>query len=153
MVGKALLGQLLILCALATKVGVGINADATTRCKEARHLNIFGIHQANEVFHDYVYTVFMKVAMVTKAEEIQLQALALNHAHVGHIADTYLGKVGLTRNGAQRGKLGSIKTHPIVVVWMLIYKGFKHLGGIIVAVARLGAKGLQALIFSIFHIQ
>ena len=36
---------------------------------------------------------------------------------------------------------------------MLIYKGFKHLGGIIVAVARLGAKGLQALIFSIFHIQ
>ena len=72
MVGKALLGQLLILCALTAIVGVGVDADASTRRKEASNLNILGIHQSDEVFHDYVYTVFMKVAMVTKAEEIQL---------------------------------------------------------------------------------
>ena len=149
-VHEALFGQTLILRAGLTIVGVGPNTDTPARRKQSRHLDILGIHETDEVFHDDVYTVFMKVTVVAKAKQIELQALAFHHSLTGNVADAYLGKVGLARDGAQTGKLGAVEPHPIVVVWVLVFKRFEHLGGIIHTILRLASQGVQALFFSCF---
>ena len=72
MIEEAVLSQLLILGARHTIVGIRINADASTGRKDACNLYILRLHQLYKVFHNDVYTVFMKVAMVSEAKEIQL---------------------------------------------------------------------------------
>ena len=72
-----MLGKLLIFCALAAIVGKGVDADAATRGEDARHLDIFGVHEADEVLHDDVDAVFVEIAMIAEAEEIKFQTLAL----------------------------------------------------------------------------
>ena len=146
-----MLGKLLIFCALAAIVGEGVDADAATRGEDARHLDIFGVHEADEVLHDDVDAVFVEIAVVAETEEVELKTLALYHAHVGDILYANLGKVGLTRDGAQRCKLGAVELHPIVVVGVFVYERLKHLGCIIVFIARLGAQGLQPFVFSCIH--
>ena len=68
MVRKALLGQGFVLGSWLAIVGVGIDADAATRREEAGYLYVFGLHQFDEILHDDVHAVFMKVAMVAKRE-------------------------------------------------------------------------------------
>ena len=72
-----------------------MDRNATTRGKETCHLDVLRIHQSNQVFHNNVYTIFMKSTMATKTKQIEFQTLALNHLDVRYIADTDLGKVGL----------------------------------------------------------
>ena len=60
-------------------VGEGLDGDATTRIEEPDNLQIFGIHQLDQVFHDDVDAILMEVAVVAETEEIKLQALALHH--------------------------------------------------------------------------
>lgn len=67
---QAFLGQVGILGSRAAIVGVGIDGDAPTRCEQAYHLNIFGIHQSHQVFHDDVDTVLMEVTMITEGKEV-----------------------------------------------------------------------------------
>lgn len=138
-----MLGKLLIFCALAAIVGEGVDADAATRGEDARYLDIFGVHEADEVLHDDVDAVFVEVAVVAETEEVELQALALYHAHVGDILYANLGKVGLTRDGAQRCELGAVELHPIVVARVFVYKCFKHLGGVITFIFCFAAKGVE----------
>ena len=101
MVVETIFGQLLKPCSGSAIVGIGIDTYAAAWRKEARYLDIFRVHELDKVFHDDVYTVFMKIAVVSEAEEIEFEALALHHLHIGHIADAYLGKVGLPRDRAQ----------------------------------------------------
>ena len=101
MVHEAVFGQLLVLRARPSVVGVGVNAYSAARRKQPDYLYIFRVHQLDQVLHDDVHAVFMEVSVVTETEKIQLQALTLYHADVGNIADAYLGEVGLTRNWAQ----------------------------------------------------
>ena len=70
MIHKAVLGQLGILCSLTTIVGVGVDADAAAGREYTRHLDIFRVHEADEVFHYLVHAVFMKVAVVSETEKI-----------------------------------------------------------------------------------
>ena len=121
---EALLRHQLILCARHSVVGVGIDADATAGSKQADDLDVFGIHQANEVFKDDVDTVFVEVAMVAEAEQIEFQTLAFHHSFGRNISDSDLGKVGLTRDGAQGGELRTVEPHPIVILGMFVLKGF-----------------------------
>ena len=131
-------------------VGIGVDADAATGHEEARHLNVLGIHQANQVFHDNVDTVLMKVAMVAEREEIELQALALHHALVGYIRDAHFSEIRLAGDGAQAGELWTIESHPIVIVGVLVGKRLQYFWCILVAVLGLGTEELQPLIFSCF---
>ncbi len=82
----------------------------------------------------------MKCAVVTKAEEIELETLALHHFHVGNIVDAYGGEVGLTGNGAETGKFRAIERYPVVVLLMFVYEGFQHLRCIILFVCRLATQ-------------
>ena len=101
MLGKTLFCQFLPFCSGLAIVGVRPDADASARSENASHFDVFRVHQLYEVFHDDVDTVLVEVAVVAEAEQIKLQALALYHSYVGHIADAYLCKVGLSGDGTQ----------------------------------------------------
>ena len=97
-------------------------------------LQIFGVHQLDQVFHDDVDTIFMEVTMVTEAEEVEFQALALHHERARDVIDDQVTKVGLACLGAQRGKLRAIQGHKILIFRMFVLKSFQHLWGIVIIV-------------------
>ena len=68
---------------------------------------------------------------------------------VGDVQDAYLSKVGLSRYGAQRRELRADKLHPIVVVGMLVFKCFQHLGRIVSAILHLMPQLLQVVFRSV----
>ena len=70
MLEEAFLGQFFVFGAGNAVVGVGMDADAPARGEQSCHLNIFGLHQPDEVFHDDVDTVLMKIPMVAETEKI-----------------------------------------------------------------------------------
>ena len=140
MIHEALLSEVLILGARAAVVGIGINADATTRSKESDDLNILGIHQTNEILHDDIDAILMEITMIAETEEIQLQTLRLHHPLTRNIQDLDLSKVRLTRDGTKRRKLRTVELHPIVVLRMLVLECLQHLWGIVHPVLGLLAK-------------
>ena len=84
--------------------------------------DVFWIHQFDEVLHDDVDTVFVEVAVVSEAEQVELQALAFHHFMVGEIVDAYFGKVGLPCDGAEAGELKALEDFWGVVV--AVFRGF-----------------------------
>ena len=70
MVHHAVVCHLLVFGARPSIVGVGVDADASTRNEDACHLDVFGVHESDEVFHYLVDTVFVEVAMVAEGEEV-----------------------------------------------------------------------------------
>lgn len=70
--GETLLGQFLVLGTRTAVVGVGVDGDAATWGEEAGNLDVFGIHQSDEVLHDDVYAVLVEVSVVSEAEKIEL---------------------------------------------------------------------------------
>ena len=139
---QAVFGQLFPLGAGTAVIGVGIDGDASAGRKEARHLQILGIHQFHQVFHDGVHAVFVEISVVAETEQIELQALGFYHFLIRNIADTNLGKVRLTGDGAQGGELRAVETHPIVVVLVLVLEGFQYTGIVCFAVDGPAAQGL-----------
>ena len=125
---------LFVLGARTAVVGVGVDGDAATWGEEAGDLDVFGIHQFDEVLHDDVDTILMEIAVVAEAKQVKLQALALHHSHVGDVTDADFRKIGLPGDGAEAGELGAVELHPIVVALMLV------------------DEGLQSLFFSCLHI-
>lgn len=149
---EALLGECLVFGAGSAVVGKREDAYSAARLEESRHFDIARVHQLHQVFHDDVHAVFMEVAVVTEAEEIQLQALALHHFHVGDVFDDNLAEVGLSGNRTEGCELGAVELHPIVVLLVLVLEGLEHLGSIVHPVLRLLAEGVQALVFSVFAV-
>ena len=78
----------------------------------------------------------MEVAVVSEAEQVELQTLAFHHFMVGEIVDAYFGKVGLPRDGAEAGELRAVEAHPIVVAWVFVLKALEDFWGVVVAVFR-----------------
>jgi len=148
MVEHTLLCHLLIFCPWLTIVGIGVNGNTATREKEANDLNVFGLHQLDQVLHYDVDTILVEVTVIAEGEEIEFQALRLHHTLGRNIENLYLCKIGLTRNGTERSELGAIELHPVVILWVLILKGLQHFGCIVRGVLRIPAQQLQAFIFS-----
>ena len=140
MIHESLMCHLFVLRAWASVIGIRIDADAATWQEESDDLNILGIHQAHKVLHDNVYTIFVEVTMITEGEEIEFQALALDHAVTRQVENLYLGKVGLSGNGTQRGELRTVELHPIVIVGMLVLEGLQQRRVIIVGILGLSAQ-------------
>ena len=70
--------------------------------------------------------------------EIELQALALHHLHVGEVIDPDRGKIGLSRDGAQARKLRAFEMYPVIAFGM-----FKMMGNrICLGVFRMWMKNL-----------
>ena len=96
---KALLHHVLMLG--ITVVGEGLDGNATTGIKQADDLQIFGVHQLDQVFHDDVHAVFVEVAVVAETEEVEFQALALHHQRARNVINNNVSEVGLARLGAK----------------------------------------------------
>ena len=135
-VQKAELGHLLVFCSRSSVVGVGIDADAASWREDSRHFDVFGIHQFDEVLHDDVDTIFVEVAVISEAKQVELQALAFHHFMVGEIVDAYFCEVGLPCDGAEAGEFRAVEAHPIVVARVFVFKALEDFWGVVVAVFR-----------------
>ena len=99
--GEALLRQLLVFRAGTAVIGVRIDGYPPSRDEKPCHFDVFRIHQLDEVLHDHVDAVLVETSVVAEAEEIELQALALDHPDVRDIGDAYLREIRLTGDRAQ----------------------------------------------------
>jgi hypothetical protein len=107
MAEQPLLGQLLVFGAGATVVGVWIDADAATGREEADDLDVLGIHESDEILHDDVHAVFMKITMVTERKEVEFETLALYHPLTRDITNVDVSEVRLP---GFRTKCGEFRT-------------------------------------------
>ena len=53
-------------------IAVRIDGNASARSELAPYFNILRIHEFYQVFHDYVYAVFMEVTVIAEREQIEL---------------------------------------------------------------------------------
>ena len=65
---KALFGSLFPLCTRLAVVCVWIDGQTTAWCKLAPYLDVFRIHQLDEVFHDDIDAVIVKVPVIAEAK-------------------------------------------------------------------------------------
>ena len=146
---EALLGEGFVGGAGTAVVGVGVDADAATGDEEAKDLDVAGLHELHQVVEDDVDAILVEVAVVAEGEEVELEALALHHLHIGDVENLYLGEVGLAGDGAQRGELGAVELHPVVALGVAVLEGLQHLWGVGVGDIAFVAEGLQVVLFSV----
>ena len=84
-----------------TVVGERLDGDATTRIEQSDDLQVLGIHQPYQVFHDDVDTVLVEVAMVAETEEVKFQALALHHQRARNVINNKVSEVWLAGLGTK----------------------------------------------------
>lgn len=101
-------------------VCVRIDGDSTARGENSGHFYILRIHQLNQILHDFVHAVLMKIAMVTETEQVEFQAFGLNHTFVGHIGNLDFRKVRLPGNRTKAREFRTVELYPIIIVRMLI---------------------------------
>ena len=65
---KALFCRLFPLCTRLAIVCVRIDGQTTARRKLTPHLDVFRIHQLDEVFHDDIDAIFVEIPMVTETK-------------------------------------------------------------------------------------
>ena len=65
---KALFGSLFPLCTRLAIVCIWVDGQSTTRRKLAPYLDVLRIHQLDEVFHDDVDAVLVKIPMIAKTK-------------------------------------------------------------------------------------
>jgi len=131
---ESLCSELFVLGARTAVVSIGQDADPPSRSEVTQDLDIARVHEGDEVLHDDIHTVFVEGTMVAEAEEIELETLALDHAHIRDIVDVDRRIVGLSGDGAEAGELGAVEAHPVVIALMLVGEGLQHLRGVVLAV-------------------
>ena len=109
-------------------IGEGLDGNTASRIEQADNLQILGIHQLDQVFHNDIHAILMEVAVVAETEEIEFQALALHHLRAWDVINNKVSEIGLTRLGTQRGELGAVQGHQILVLGMFVLKRLQHLG-------------------------
>ena len=67
---KALFGSLFPLCTRLAVVCVWVDGQTTARRKLAPYLDVLRIHQLDEVFHDNVDAVLVKVPVIAETKEV-----------------------------------------------------------------------------------
>ena len=111
-------------------IGKGMNGDAAARCEFAENFDVFRIHQCDQVFHDDVDTVFMKIAVVAEAKEVEFQGLAFHHFDMRDVADVDGSEVRLPSHGAEAGEFGADEFDEIVVVRVFVVECFENFGSV-----------------------
>ena len=123
---------------LVAVVGERINRDAPARSENTFYFDIFRVHKLTKVLQDDVDALFMKVTVVAKAEKIEFQTFAFNHALTRDVVNDYFREGGLPGFGTQRSELGASESDEILVVGVLVDKSFKHFGSILSRVFHSG---------------
>ena len=54
-----------------------------------------GSNETNQIFHDNIDTVFVEISMIAEGEEIEFEALALYHLHIGDVGNADFSKSGV----------------------------------------------------------
>ena len=130
-----------------------MDRDASSRSEQSGHLDVLRIHQTDQVLHDDVHAILMEIAMVAEAEQIELEALALDHADIRDILDAYLGEIRLPGDRTETREFRTVETHPVVILLMLVHKRLQHLRSIVTLVFSLSSEALEPLRFTSWHIQ
>ena len=82
----------------------------------------------------------MESPVISETEQIYLQALALHQIAVGDIANNYTGKIGLSRNRAERRKLRTVEFNHIVAVGRLVLERLQILRRILGRIIGLASE-------------
>ena len=144
--------QLLIFCSWSAIVGVWMNCNASTWREDASDLDVTRIHKTNQVFHYYIDTVFMKVAMIAETEKIEFQALAFDHLDIWNIADDNVCEVWLTGDRTEACELWAVEFDPVVVFLMLVDECLQHFRSIILLInSLLVAKESESFFLRTIH--
>lgn len=117
-------------------VGKGIDADAAAGHEVTGDLEVFGIHEADQVLHDDIDAILVEIAVVAEGKEVELEALALDHPFPRDIGDIDMSEIGLPGLGAERRELGTIESDEVLILRVLIGKSLQHLGVILIAIVR-----------------
>ena len=115
-------------------VGERIDANSAAGHEIAGDLKVFGIHEFDQIFHDDVHAILMKIAVVAEGEEVQLERFALDHPFARDIRDVDVSEVGLSCFGTECGELRAVERNEVLVFGMFVREGFQHLGVIVVRV-------------------
>ena len=142
MIHHAVFGHFLVFAAGLAVIAVGIDAQTTTWKKLAPDFDVFWVHQFDEILHDDVHAIFVKTAVVSEAEKIELQALALHHFFLWHVADVNGCKIWLTGDGAEAGEFRTIEFDHIVIFRMLVVEAFQYFGIVVERIVRIISQAL-----------
>jgi hypothetical protein len=115
-------------------VGERINGNTSAGHEIAGDFEVFGIHEADEVLHDNIDAVLMKIAVIAEREEVELEALAFHHALTRDITNVDMPEIGLTGLRTECGKLRAVERNEILVLRMFVRESLQHLRIIIIAV-------------------
>ena len=148
-VKQAVLRHFLVFRARLSVVGVWVDAYSAARGEESDYLDVFGLHQSNQILHDCVHAVLVEVSVVAETEEIEFQTLRFHHQFAGQVVDADLGEVRLSGDRAEGGKFRTVESHPVVVVRVAVLECFQHLRRIVSRVLRLASERLQVVLFSV----
>ena len=85
-------------------------ADIECPCHLAP-VRVYGFHK---IIENNICDMFMKVALVAKRPEIELERFRFHDFLVGDILYANGGKIGLTGDGADAGELAGIKCNEII---------------------------------------
>ena len=94
----------------------------------------------------------MEISMIAERKQVQFEGFAFHQEFIRHVGNGNGGKVRLTGNGTQAGKLGTIELDKIIIAGVLIGEFLQHLWIVIHAVmGTLTAQLCQAFLFTLFH--
>ena len=108
-----------------------VDGYAAARSEFPDDLDILGLQEFREIVMNYIDHVFMEIAMVAEAEEIQLQAFRLHEPLAGNIADCENGEIRLPRLRAERGEFRRCKRDPVIAAAHAVGECFED-GGIVI---------------------
>lgn len=131
-------------------VGIWEDADATSGSEEASDLNVFGIHETNQVLHNDIDAVFVEVAVIAKGEKIEFEAFALHHLLIRDVRNSDFCEIWLASDGAKRREFGAVEAHPVVVVWVFVDERLEHFGRVVGGIlCALASEMLEAFGFAL----
>ena len=119
---------------LVAPVGKGIDRNTAAGQEIAGDFDVLGIHEFDQILHDDIDAVLMKIAMIAEREEIEFEALAFHHPLTRDITDVEVSEVGLPGLGTKGSELGTIESHEILVFGMFVGKGLQHVGIVVVRI-------------------
>lgn len=120
-------------------VGIRINGQTATRQEFAPNLNILRLQQLNQILHNDIHAVLMKITMIAEAEQIELQRLAFYQTLIWNVRNINRRKIRLPGHRTQAGELRTVELHEIIVAGMLVWEGLQNLRRIIAFIRRLAA--------------
>ena len=124
-VGEALFGKGLVLRARAA-VDKRIYGNAAARREFAENLHVLRLEELHEIVVDHVYHIFMEVAVVAEAEEVELERFRLDEPLRRYVAYRKRREVGLACLRAEGRELGRGERHPVVAVGVAVVEGVQY---------------------------